>query len=130
MRAILFKEGVHFEAYTLERHGRNEVREFLDRVDDKSVRAHVKGFVVRIERLCNMGPAGLTGAMYDCWNERKGRICELRKPPWRISYFQIEGESKIILVTVFRKKGQKAPREYARALGYFNSFMQNPVWED
>ena len=129
-RAILFYRGNQLNIYTFEKQNRNEVKDFLSRINDKKLGGYIRGFIDLIDRLADEGPKVLNNNLYDCWKVRDHLFCELIKGKWRIGCFPIYKEKKIILVSVFRKYGWKESRQYQRTIRYMEDFLINPNWDD
>ncbi len=132
MRAILFARGKQFRLYSLENKDGNEVKSFFNRKNEKNCRGYIFGFIDLIRRIADEGTGDLTKQQRKCWRVRRRRgrlICELRKGPWRISYFRMEG-NRIILTTVFGKTRSQEDPEYIRAVDLIEQFLTNPCWEE
>ena len=127
MRAILVLAGRLLEVFALERNGRSEVVGFLTTQDDPATSSYVRGFLAIIKHMADNGVHQLTPEMRKCWRQDGTQVCELKKGPWRISFF-ILGDNRILLTTLFRKTKSQQRQEYARAIRYFNGFRANPVF--
>jgi hypothetical protein len=131
MRAKFMLQGKVFSVWTLDQEGSvgDEVKSFLKGFDDVDKGNYAKALLARIRYLSDNLAANLPSEIRDCWDEDGDRFCELKKGPWRISYFLLGNGRRILLATVFRKHGMKATSEYRRALGLAAEFRQNELWE-
>jgi hypothetical protein len=131
MIAKFMLQGTLFSVWTLDQEGSvgDEVRKFLEDLDDASRGNFARALFARIRYMADTAPANLTREIRDCWEENGERFCELKKDPWRISYYVYGNERRILLATVFRKHGMKAKKEYGRSLGLFAQFRQSERWE-
>jgi hypothetical protein len=131
MRANLVLRGDYFSIWTLDQEGTkgDEVKEFLSNISDSRNGAYAKGLWQRIEHIARNGLANLPEEIRDCWEVEGERFCELKKEPWRVSYFIFDGR-RVLLATVFRKYGMKAKKEYRRAVKLFVEFRRDPHWEE
>jgi hypothetical protein len=129
MKAKIRYTGTEFKIYSLDQEGTegDEVWTFVGNAAKPATKSYAKGFAQLLVYIANRGLGGLSKKNRDCWDEDGYWFCELKKMPWRISYF--ESGRKVLLVTVFRKKGRKAKKEYRRAIRLNETFKANPWWE-
>ncbi len=128
MKAMILYEGTALKIYTLNQEGStgDEVSAFLHSKDPATVPS-AKGLAAILQHVANSGLGGLSKKKRDCWKQEGLRFCELKKPPWRFSYFEFG--RKVLLATVFRKYKDKPVDEYRRAIRLYETFKANQVWE-
>ncbi len=126
MWAKLIVKGANTNIYVLHKdNGKCEVEAFFDK--NPAIR---DGFLHYLNKIADDGLEELTREQFDCWREsgkRKGELfCELKKNPYRIGCFRY-GE-RLLLVNVFRKKGDKETSHYQKAVRLKKIFDRKPEW--
>lgn len=128
MKAIIRFTGLQFRVYTLDQEGTagDEVWSFLTDGRSDTV-SSAKGYINLIQHIAHQGLGGLNELIRDCWVEDGETFCELKRNPWRVSFFQFG--QRLLLVTVFRKHGMKEKKEYRRAVQLYREFRANQRWK-
>lgn len=132
MRAILEIIGEEITIYSLDlegENGRNEVRDFLDRINEQEVKSAIKGFRQKIMHIADNGTTGLSEKVWKQWKHRSFPLAEIRQGDWRISCFRFP-ENRLLLATAFKKQRDQEVGEYDRAVGRCRDFTVQQEWGD
>jgi hypothetical protein len=128
MKAILRLLGSSFDFYTLDQgNPRGDLAwEFLTA---KSTEGYAKGFLILFRRIAAEGFDGIANELCKCWEVEGVDFCEFKRRPWRLSYFVLH-ERRILLTHPFRKKRDKQPKEYRKAVKLLRKFQEHEEWKD
>ena len=135
MRAILRLQGKSLAIYTLERGtDSDEVRAFLDSARDRGADPAVVGFIRLLrDHVADNGLPRSNSSLFDSWKlgKKDGRpFSELKKGDFRIGCYYFPSSRRLLLLTTFRKRRDREPKQYKRAMGYLDQFLCAEVWED
>lgn len=145
MKAKLWKERVTkngFDIYVLIKDdGKCDFYNELQVLSKGSTSAVFKGFLKFFDEIISCGFIHLIKGDHGHWKDWfepnikiKGinehpLLSELRKGDYRIMFFEYAG-GKILLCNLFKKKGDKAKKEYKKAYNMKVGFDKDPKWED
>jgi len=116
--------------YSLEDDGKDEIREFFEGALKTGERATVAEMYARVLHLADSGTRGQPDLVFKRFKVDGEPFCEIKKKAWRIGCFEFHLESRLLLVTAFRKYGQTEKAEYERAVRQYRRFRANPEWRE
>lgn len=140
MRAIIYQRKGNASIYMLDEGGSKgdppsgEVYEFLTIEGRKKTICQINGFIQLLNQVLEGRWHSFSEDHLKSWPVKGEIFSELIKGNYRIGCFMHEmaGQQRLLLVSWFRKHGDKETKEYNRATAAYRRFLQSEpiIWDE